>query len=95
MVFNFNWSLISIRSLDILILNAGVFGLPYSNTVDGLETLFQVNHLSHLYLTLLLEEPLSKAAPSRVVVVSSESHRYILEAYFYFIINSNKSSDQF
>ncbi|XP_075212435.1 WW domain-containing oxidoreductase isoform X2 [Lycorma delicatula] len=64
------------KTLDILILNAGVFGLPYTNTVDGLETVIQVNHLSHVYLTLLLEEPLSKAAPSRVVVVSSESHRY-------------------
>lgn len=29
-------------SLDVLVLNAGVFGLPFSVTIDGLETIFQV-----------------------------------------------------
>jgi WW domain-containing oxidoreductase len=29
-------------SLDILVLNAGVFGLGFSQTVDGLETMFHV-----------------------------------------------------
>ncbi|KAL1124549.1 hypothetical protein AAG570_001175 [Ranatra chinensis] len=61
--------------LDILILNAGVFALPYTKTVDGYETTFQVNYLSQVYLTLLLEDPLTRASPSRVVFVSSESHR--------------------
>lgn len=60
--------------LDILILNAGVFGLPYCRTPDGFETTFQVNHLSQFYLTLLLK-PLLKSG-SRVIIVSSESHRY-------------------
>ncbi|KAJ2950168.1 hypothetical protein O0L34_g11525 [Tuta absoluta] len=60
--------------LDILILNAGVFGLPYTETEDQLETTFQVNHLSHMYLALLLEPLLKKG--SRVVFVSSESHRF-------------------
>lgn len=63
------------RGIDILILNAGVFALPYSLTEDGLETTFQVNHLSQFYLTLLLEDLLAKVSPSRVVFVSSESHR--------------------
>ncbi|XP_013185278.2 WW domain-containing oxidoreductase [Amyelois transitella] len=60
--------------LDMLILNAGVFGLPYTETEDGLEMLFQVNHLGHMYLALLLEPLLRKG--SRVVFVSSESHRF-------------------
>ncbi|CAH0548974.1 unnamed protein product [Brassicogethes aeneus] len=60
--------------LDMLILNAGVFGLPYSKTPDGFETTFQVNHLSHFYLVVLLRPLL--VTGSRVVVVSSESHRY-------------------
>lgn len=59
--------------IDMLILNAGVFGLPYSKTSDGFETIFQVNHLSHFYLTILLRSLLVRG--SRVVIVSSESHR--------------------
>ncbi|XP_039751508.1 WW domain-containing oxidoreductase [Pararge aegeria] len=59
--------------LDMLILNAGVFGLPYEETEDKLDRTFQVNHLSHMYFALLLE-PLLKNG-SRVVFVSSESHR--------------------
>ncbi|KAK0179882.1 hypothetical protein PV327_005593 [Microctonus hyperodae] len=64
------------RILHILILNAGVFGLPYSLTEDGYETTFQVNYLSHYYLTLLLEHPLRSCSNARVVVVASESHRF-------------------
>ncbi|KAM3963715.1 LOW QUALITY PROTEIN: WW domain-containing oxidoreductase [Aphomia sociella] len=60
--------------LDILVLNAAVFGLPYTETEDNLEITFQVNHLGHMYLALLLE-PLLKNF-TRVVFVSSESHRY-------------------
>ena len=59
----------------MLILNAGVFAVPFSHTVDGIETAFQVNHLSHFYLTLLLESELLAAKTARVVVLSSESHR--------------------
>lgn len=61
------------RHIDYLILNAGVFALPYSKTVDGLETTFQVCHLSHFYLTLQLESLFDHN--TRIVVLSSESHR--------------------
>lgn len=60
--------------IDILILNAGIFGIPYKQTCDGYESTFQVNHLSHFYLTLLLQ-PLYHAN-TRIVIVSSESHRF-------------------
>lgn len=60
----------------MLILNAGVFGLPHTITVDGVEAVFQVNYLSQAYLTLKLEDVLTRSAPARVVFVSSESHRY-------------------
>ncbi|KAL7300904.1 hypothetical protein TKK_0006456 [Trichogramma kaykai] len=66
------------RTLDILILNAGVFALPYTLTQDGYEMTFQVNHLSQFYLTLLLEHPLRSCHNSRVVILSSESHRFSL-----------------
>lgn len=62
--------------LHILILNAAVFGVPWLHSEDGLELTFQVNHLGHFYLTLLLQPVLVQSSPSRVVVVSSESHRF-------------------
>lgn len=64
------------KSLHILILNAGVFGLPYQLTKDGYETTFQVNHLSQFYLTLLLEHTIQSTSNPRIVIVSSESHRF-------------------
>lgn len=63
-----------VNHIDFLILNAAVFALPYTQTEDHLETTFQVCHLSHFYLCQLLEECLDHR--TRVVVVSSESHRY-------------------
>lgn len=65
--------LIYFRHIDYLILNAGVFALPHLLTDDNLETIFQVCHLSHYYLTLELSELLNH---SRIVVLSSESHRF-------------------
>lgn len=67
----------------MLILNAGVFAVPFTLTPDGIETAFQVNHLSHFYLTLLLKPQLAEAKPSRVVILSSESHRLITNLYIY------------
>lgn len=62
-----------VNHIDMLILNAAVFGLPYTQTQDGLETTFQVCHLAHFYLCKLLEDCLGNR--TRVVVLSSESHR--------------------
>ncbi|XP_068150607.1 WW domain-containing oxidoreductase [Drosophila tropicalis] len=64
----------NISHIDYLILNAGVFALPYTKTVDGLETTFQVSHLSHFHLTLQLEALFDYK--TRIVVLSSESHRF-------------------
>lgn len=65
---------IDIKHIDYLILNAGVFGLPYVATEDMLETTFQVSHLSHFYIATELIPLLDHT--SRVIVVSSESHRF-------------------
>ncbi|GAB0094053.1 WW domain-containing oxidoreductase [Sergentomyia squamirostris] len=62
------------KHIDYLILNAGVMGMPHTLTDDGLEITFQVNHLSHFHLTHLLNDLLDHT--SRVVVLSSESHRF-------------------
>lgn len=62
------------RHIDYLILNAGVFALPHTLTEDGYETIFQVSHLSHFFITMELSDLLDNS--SRVVILSSESHRF-------------------
>ncbi|XP_078503534.1 WW domain-containing oxidoreductase [Lissotriton helveticus] len=62
--------------LHLLICNAAIFGSCWSLTEDGLESTFQTNHLGHFYLVHLLQESLRRSSPSRVVIVSSESHRF-------------------
>lgn len=61
--------------IDILVNNAGIMAPPYSKTVDGIESTFQSNHLSHFLLTNLLMENLLAAREPRVVVVSSDGYR--------------------
>ena len=61
-------------SLHVLLNNAGVARPLRSLTIDGFETTFQVNYLSHFLLTNLLLPILKKDAPSRIVNVSSVAH---------------------
>ncbi|OCT82298.1 hypothetical protein XELAEV_18024819mg [Xenopus laevis] len=63
-------------ALHVLICNAACMGGPWQLTEDGLEMTFQVDHLGHFYLVSLLQDVLRHSVPSRVVVVSSESHRF-------------------
>ncbi|CAH4005404.1 unnamed protein product [Pieris brassicae] len=63
------------KKLDIVILNAATFGLPWTLTEDGLETTFQVNYLAQFFLIMTLEGIL--APDARVVFTGSESHRNI------------------
>mmetsp|Transcript_11072 Transcript_11072/g.12674 ORF Transcript_11072/g.12674 Transcript_11072/m.12674 type:complete len:330 (-) Transcript_11072:591-1580(-) len=62
--------------LKNLVLNAGLVAVKgYEETTDGFEKTFGVNHLGHFFLTTQLLPDLRAAKPSRVVVVSSDSHR--------------------
>jgi NAD(P)-dependent dehydrogenase (short-subunit alcohol dehydrogenase family) len=66
--------------LNILICNAGIMAVPsVVKTVDGFESQFGVNHLSHFLLFELLKPLLlASSTPefnSRVVMVSSMGHR--------------------
>lgn len=61
--------------LDLLINNAGVMGLPLSQTVDGFETLFGTNHLGHFALTGQLFELISQTPGARIVSVASVAHK--------------------
>jgi NAD(P)-dependent dehydrogenase (short-subunit alcohol dehydrogenase family) len=57
--------------LDVLVNNAGVLGLPFGLSPDGVELHLATNHLGHFALTNLLLPRIS----DRVVVVGSASHR--------------------
>lgn len=56
--------------IDVLVNNAGVLGVPYSLSVDGVELHLATNHLGHFALTNLLLPRIT----DRVVVVSSRTH---------------------
>jgi NAD(P)-dependent dehydrogenase (short-subunit alcohol dehydrogenase family) len=64
------------RPLHVLLNNAGVVLLKRSETVDGIESTFAVNHLGYFLLTRLLEGRLRESAPARVVNVASDAHHY-------------------
>ena len=62
--------------VDRLINNAGVLGLPHALTVDGFEVVFGTNHLGHFAFTGRVLPALLAVPGSRVVTVSSLSHRF-------------------
>ena len=62
--------------IHVLLNNAGVTQLARSETVDGIETTFAVNHLAYYLLTLLLLERIRASAPARIVNVASDAHRF-------------------
>ena len=63
--------------LDLLINNAGVMMPPTrTETADGFELQFGTNHLGHFALTMRLLDRLLDTPDSRVVNVSSTSHRF-------------------
>jgi len=60
--------------LHVLINNAGIAFTPYGKTKDGFETHFQVNHLGHFLLSLLLIDKLKESKPARIINLSSRAH---------------------
>lgn len=63
-------------TIDALICNAGIMAIPQRElTVDGFETQFAVNHLSHFLFTSLLYDNVA-AVQGRFVNVSSKAHTF-------------------
>ena len=62
--------------LDVLVNNAGLVQSQRTETPDGIETQLAINHLTPFLLTNLLLDLLRASAPSRIVTVSSDAHRW-------------------
>ncbi|KDD74805.1 hypothetical protein H632_c1063p1 [Helicosporidium sp. ATCC 50920] len=68
-------SLNSLSKIDILILNAGILGVPLTRTGPGWESIFATNHMGHFYLTKLLLNKLKENSDfARIVALSSMAH---------------------
>jgi NAD(P)-dependent dehydrogenase (short-subunit alcohol dehydrogenase family) len=61
--------------IDRLVNNAGVMALPHSLTADGFEMVIGTNHFGHFAFTGRILPALLTTPGSRVVTVSSMSHR--------------------
>ena len=61
--------------LDLLINNAGIMATLLGYTIDGFEQQFATNYLGHYLLTRLLLPALQKAAPARIVSLTSRVHQ--------------------
>jgi NAD(P)-dependent dehydrogenase (short-subunit alcohol dehydrogenase family) len=68
--------------LDVLLNNVGITRSRRSLTEDGNDMVLQVNHLSPFLLTHLLLNKIRVSAPSRIVNVSSRSHRWARDPGF-------------
>lgn len=62
--------------IDVLINCAGLHSTKRMETVDGFETVFAVNHLASFLFTHLLLDLLKASAPSRILQINSEGHRF-------------------
>lgn len=62
--------------IDVLINCAGLHSTKATYTSEGFETVFFVNHLASFLFTNLLLDRLVDSAPSRILHINSEGHRF-------------------
>lgn len=62
--------------IDVLINSAGIHNTRRILNKDNVEMVFCVNHLASFLLTNLLLERMIRSAPSRIMQVNSEGHRF-------------------
>jgi len=63
-------------TLDVLILNAGLYTLKLRTLESGFEAMFGIMHLGHFRLTQRLLSAVTSAAQGRVIVTSSVMHAF-------------------
>ncbi len=62
--------------IDVLINCAGLHSTKATYTSEGFETVFFVNHLASFLFTQLLLDRMIQSAPSRILHINSEGHRF-------------------
>ena len=62
--------------IDVSINSAGLHSTTRKMTGDGMELVFQVNHIAPFLFTVLLSDRLHKSEQGRVIQVNSEGHRF-------------------
>lgn len=62
--------------IDVLINSAGLHSTTRKITGDGMELVFQVNHIAPFLFTVLLSDLLHRSEQGRVIQVNSEGHRF-------------------
>ena len=62
--------------IDVLINSAGIHSTQRVLNQEGVELVFCVNHLAPFLLTQLLLNNMIQSAPSRIIQVNSEGHRF-------------------
>lgn len=62
--------------IDVLINSAGIHSTKKLYNKDGYELVFCVNHLASFLFTKLLLNRMKESAPSRIIQVNSEGHRF-------------------
>lgn len=63
--------------IDVLIHNAGIFLTRQEYTLEGIDKVFMVHHLSAFMLNILLADKLRSQEEARIILVSSEGHRFV------------------
>ncbi len=64
--------------IDALIHNSGVYYTKKTLSQDGIEMVFQVNHLASFLINHILKEKLKAEKRARIIYVNSEGHRFAL-----------------
>ena len=62
--------------IDVLVNNTGMHSTTLQHTPEGHELVFCVNHLASFLLTSRLLDTMRKSAPSRIIQVNSQGHRF-------------------
>jgi len=65
-------------NIDVFIHNAGVYLTEKTISDDGLEMVFQVDHLSSFILNYILKDKLKAQRKCRIILVNSEGHRFAI-----------------